>query len=70
MLKLETVSVQLLLCRCCSRQLVYLVVRAVHGEVSHTDDDFMQHLFGGMLGAVPEQRADDMAERKRQALGS
>lgn len=42
--------------------LVYLVVRVVNSEVSHTDDDFMQKLFRGMLAAVPEQRADNVPE--------
>lgn len=51
-------------------QLIYLVFRVIDSKVSDTDDDFVEQLFGRMLGTVPQQRADDVAERERQALGS
>lgn len=44
----------------CRFVLVYLVVRVVDGEVSNTYDDFVEQLFRGMLGAVPEQGADNV----------
>lgn len=50
--------------------MVYLVVWVINSEVSHTDDDFVKQLFRGMLGTVPEQRADDVSERQREALSS
>lgn len=57
-------------CRQCRFKPVYLVVGVVNSEVSHADDDFVQQLFGGMLGAVPQQGADNVSESQRQALSS
>lgn len=48
----------------------HLVVCVVDGEVAHADDDLMQQLLGGVLGAVPKKGADDVAESQRQALSS
>lgn len=52
------------------KQPVYLVVGVVDGEVTDTDDDFVEQVFRGMLGAVEEQGADDVSEGQRQSLGS
>lgn len=40
----------------------YLVVRVINSEVSHADDDLVQQLLGGLLGAVPQQGADNVSE--------
>lgn len=42
----------------------------INGEVSHADDDLVQQLLGGLLGAVLQQGADDVSERQGQTLGS
>lgn len=49
---------------------LYLVVRVVDGEVAHTDKDFMQQLFRGVLRAVPQQGAHYVAEGKGQPLST
>lgn len=50
--------------------LPYLVIWVVYSEVAHTNDDFVQQSFTGMLGAVPQQGADNVPEGQGQSFSS
>lgn len=50
--------------------LPYLVIWVVYSEVAHTNDDFVQQSFTGMLRAVPQQGADNVPEGQGQPLSS
>lgn len=48
----------------------YLVVGVADGEVAHTDDDLVEQAFAGDLAALAQERAGNVPERERQALGT
>lgn len=48
----------------------YLVVLVVDCEVSNTDDDLMKQVLAGVMGAIPQQGADNVSESQREALSS
>lgn len=50
--------------------LPYLIICVVYSKIAHTNNDFMQQSFTGMLRTVPQQRAGNMAERKGQSFGT
>lgn len=50
--------------------LPYLIISVVYSEIAHTNNDFMEQSLTGMLGAVPQQRADNMPECEGQAFGT
>lgn len=50
--------------------LPYLIICVVYSKIAHTNNDFMQQSFTGMLRTVPQQRAGNMAECKGQSFGT